>query len=74
VSKSKGSDRSSLDIRTQEHSHDTQPRRMAEAVGITKFGESDEMQDAKKFSKRILTIHEERAERYGFVTVGFWMR
>jgi hypothetical protein len=76
-SMSKSSDRSSLykDARTQ-------PRRIAKAVQTTKLGgqkkamrgqDSGKTECKKIFSKRILTNREERAEKYGFVTVGCWM-
>ena len=72
-SKSKSSDRSSLykDARTQ-------PRRI-EAVQTTKLKKAMRGQDSGKpeckeiFSKRILTICEERAGKYRFVAMGCWM-
>ena len=59
----------------------TQPRRMPEAVqinsGVRRKRREGKIQGKlnakKKFSKRILTVREEGAEKYGLVTVGCWM-
>ena len=81
VSKSKSSDRSSLgsinkDARTQPRlivartatwqSRQTKPEGQKKAM-------HEKVRFRGIFSKRILTIREERVEKYRFVTVGCWM-